>query len=348
MKRYLIYSDVHFSKNSSIIRTIGDKYTKRLENCIQSVSWAEKYADDNNINEIICLGDFFDKPDLSSEELTALQEINWSNKPHTFIVGNHDASRKDLIFNSVNSLRNLQFKIIEKPTVENIFNFNLLYIPYLQDDIRSSIKDYKKEFNLNDNKLIVFSHNDVHCQYGMYKNESGFEITDIENNCYLFLNGHIHNNYKFCKNGFNVGNLTGQNFNENAFEYKHYIYVLSLEDTGEISIETIENPYAFNFYQIEINNENDFNILNKLKLNSILSIKCNPNLIENLKLKIREIPNIIESRIICNKSLEGEKKDISLTSLHKINHIDELEKFVINQLGDTKDIRLELNKIRNN
>lgn len=348
MKKYLIYSDVHFSKNSSIIRSLGDNYTKRLENCIKSVSWAEEYADKNNIDEILCLGDFFDKPDLSSEELTALQEIKWSSKPHTFIVGNHDASRKDLIFNSVNSLKNLGFKIIEKPTIESLTAFNLLYIPYLQDDIRSSIKDYKEENKLDNKKLIVFSHNDIHCQYGMYKNESGFEIDDIENNCNLFLNGHIHNNYQFCKNGFNVGNLTGQNFNENAFDYIHYIYILKLDDNGDIFLENVENPFAFNFYQIEVNNEKDFNILNNLKENTILSAKCKSDLIEELKLKIREKTNILESRIICNKMLEGAKKDISLTSLHKINHIDELEKFVINQLGDTKEIHAELDKIRNN
>ena len=348
MRKYLIYSDVHFSKNSSIIRSLGDKYTKRLENCIRSISWAEQYADFNNIDEILCLGDFFDKPDLSSEELTALQEITWSKKPHTFIVGNHDASRKDLIFNSVNSLKNLGFKIIEKPTVGTLDSFNLLYIPYLQDDIRKSIKEYKEENNLNENKLIVFSHNDVHCQYGMYRNDSGFEIEDIENNCNLFLNGHIHNTYRFCKNGFNVGNLTGQNFNENAFEYPHYIYILNLGDNGEISLDPVENPFAFNFYQIEVNSKKEFEILNKLKSNSILSVKCKSELIEELKLKLREIPNILESRIICNKMLEGSKKEINLTSLHKINHIDELEKFVINQLGDTKEIHAELNKIRNN
>ena len=33
MNRYLIYSDLHWSKNSSLIVDRGEKYSKRLENC---------------------------------------------------------------------------------------------------------------------------------------------------------------------------------------------------------------------------------------------------------------------------------------------------------------------------
>lgn len=345
--RYLLYSDVHFSRTSSIIRTIGDTFSTRLENGIKSVSWAEKYAEENSVDEIICLGDFFQAPDLTSEELTALQQIKWANLPHTFLVGNHDASRKDLLFNSVNALRNLGFNIVEKVIVKSASEkCNLLLIPYLQDDTRKTIAEYKLDFKC-ENKCVVLSHNDVHCQYGPYKNESGFEIDDIENNCSLFLNGHIHNMYHFCKNGFNVGNLTGQNFNEDAFNYIHPIFILDVNG-DEINLDVIENPFAFNFYQFQINSDKDFSIFDDLKDNAIVSIKCKEELIETVKLKIQSTPHIIQSRIICNKVLEGNNSEIKLETLNSVNHIDELEKFTINQLGDSKEVREELNKIRNN
>ena len=66
--RYLIYTDVHWCTYSSIIRSRGETYSKRIENLITSINWAENLALEKGCNEIICLGDFFDKPDLTSEE----------------------------------------------------------------------------------------------------------------------------------------------------------------------------------------------------------------------------------------------------------------------------------------
>lgn len=73
--KILLYTDVHVSEFSSIIRSMGEKYSTRLENLIASINWAEKIATENNCDEIICLGDFFDKPELNSSELTAMKEI---------------------------------------------------------------------------------------------------------------------------------------------------------------------------------------------------------------------------------------------------------------------------------
>ena len=70
--------------------------------------------------------------------------------------------------------------------------------------------------------------------------------------------------------------------------------------------------------------------------------------LETVKLKIQSTPRIVQYRIICNKVLEGNNSEIKLETLNSINHIDELEKFTINQLGDSKEVREELNKIRNN
>lgn len=361
--KYLMYTDVHFCRTSSIVRTIGDTYTTRLENCVKSVSWAEQQAVEHKCNEVICLGDFFNKPDLTSEELTALNDIKWAeNIDHSILVGNHDASTKDLMFNSINALQNSvpRCEIVNKVGgmfrgLEGGKQFGIIYIPYLQDDVRKTIKDYVTDFTATchgwtkDSKVIVVSHNDVHCQYGPYKNESGFEIDDIENNCTLFLNGHIHNSYHFCNNGFNIGNLTGQNFNEDAFNYPHNAMIVDVdEQTGDISIDILENPYAFNFYQVDVMSPKDYPILDKFKNNAVVSVRCPSNEIENVKNLIRQHSNIIESKITCVKSLEGAQEDIKLESINNVNHLDELEKFTINQLGDTKEVRKELNRIRNN
>ena len=42
--KFLICGDVHWSEFSSILRKMGDKYSKRLENLINSINWVEEQA----------------------------------------------------------------------------------------------------------------------------------------------------------------------------------------------------------------------------------------------------------------------------------------------------------------
>lgn len=44
---------------------------------------------------------------------------------------------------------------------------------------------------------------------GQFISKAGFDINDIEDNCDLFINGHLHNGSKITDKIFNVGNLTG-------------------------------------------------------------------------------------------------------------------------------------------
>lgn len=320
--RICIYTDVHFSEYSSILRSEGIKYSNRLEYLIKSLNWAESEALKNNCSRMICLGDFFDKPDLNSRELTAIKEINWNNLDHYFLVGNHEASSKSLVYNSVKALEQNNFKIISKVICEKSELCSFLYVPYLLDDDRLDLSDYRKNFNISETEdLIVFSHNDIKgIKYGFIESKNGFSISDIENNCRVFLNGHIHNGSQFCKNGFNLGNLSGQNFGEDAFNYDHGIFIL---DTDMNTLDKIENPFAFNFYKLNITSTDDFNLLSNLKDNAILSIRCNDELIESLKQKLSIYENILKYKL----TRISDKKDIIVTSNELIDDLDHLKKF---------------------
>ena len=72
----------------------------------------------------------------------------------------------------------------------------------------------------------------------------GFEIEDIENNCDLFLNGHLHNGTRVTDKIYNVGNLTGQNFSEDILTYKHNVCIL---DTETLEMKWVENPHSIGF-----------------------------------------------------------------------------------------------------
>ena len=327
-----IIGDIHFSEYSSILRSQGKKYSIRLENCIESINWAEEITSD--CYRIIYLGDFFDKSFLNSKELTALSEIRWNNCYHEFLVGNHEMGINNLLFSSAHTLKtNTKRFIVDEPLKIVEGNCELCYLPYiLEEDRKSSIGEYFGK--LGAEKRIIFSHNDIAgIQLGKFISKAGFSIEDIEANCDLFINGHLHNGSTITNKIINIGNLTGQNFSEDGFKYSHRIFIL---DTETLNIETYENPYAINFYKLE----NKYDI-NKLVKPAVVTLRANENEASAIKKLLKENKNIITSRVIIDFDSK-EKKSIETLS---VDHLAEFRKFVLSQIGDSELIREELDII---
>lgn len=325
--RILLFSDLHMCPRASIINKWGTKYPSRLENCIESVNWLERLAEERGCEYIINLGDFFDKPDLSSETITACQDINWSNIMHYSLVGNHDASTSSLVFNSVNSIVTATHEVITKPSALFLDDCDIFFLPYIAECDRKPLTQYfldKQQKPIVTNKpRIVLSHNDISgIQLGPVVSKTGFDICEIEANCQLFINGHLHNGQAISNKVINLGNLTGKDFGEDAFKHAHNIAIL---DTQTLELTFIENPHAFNFYKIQVETDQDLCLLDGLKPNAVVSIKCNGTLLEKVKQKLTENSNIIESRIIIIKKYEEsseEKVEIDLSVDHIARFIE--------------------------
>jgi len=327
--KILIVGDVHWSQYSSIIRARGNKYSLRLENLINSVTWAERQAIENNCDLVVYLGDFFDKPELNAEEITALQNVEWAEIPRQFICGNHEMGDK---FHNISSL-----KIFGEQTLSNVSCYKytdcqLLYLPYIIEDNRKPFIEYVNKYCNNKLPIFVFSHNDLQIQYGPYKSVNGFTIEEIENNCTKFFNGHLHNREIISDKIENVGNLTGQNFSENANKHTHGVIVL---DTLTNSEKFIENPYAFNFYKIDNTNIT-------LKNNAIVSATCYENDYNDMKKFLDShalIYRIQVKRIISNILTEHKNE------INKIDHISKFKKYVLDNIGNDDLIKSELELI---
>ena len=63
-----IVGDVHLSQYSSIIRSNGKKYSKRIENIIKSVNWAEEEFKHRSCDIVVYLGDTFDSDNLNKRK----------------------------------------------------------------------------------------------------------------------------------------------------------------------------------------------------------------------------------------------------------------------------------------
>jgi DNA repair exonuclease SbcCD nuclease subunit len=294
--KILLVGDAHFCKRSSIINKFGAKYPVRLENQIQTFGWIKDQAIKNNCEMVIGLGDLFDSSQLSDVEITAAKELPFADLPTYLMVGNHEASSQDLIFNSTKVLEADNRYIISEPHSFFVDGTEICLLPYVIESERKPLAEY---FPARTGRRVILSHNDIKgISYGPVISATGFEVPDIESNCDLYINAHIHNGQQITDKIYNIGNITGQNFSEDSLRYSHNIIIL---DTKDLSITHIENPYAYNFYKLQIDCESDIYCLDQLKNNAVLSIKCEQSLVEFVKQKISTLNNVVESRLIITK-----------------------------------------------
>ena len=350
--KVLVVGDIHFSQYSSILRKRGSYFSRRLENCINSVNWVEQVAEENECDRIIYLGDFFDRADLNAEEISALKEIQWSNIPHELIVGNHELGSANGEYSSAQVLNLLPgFKVIAKPELDVGYGRYFLYLPYIFESERKPILEYFKKCISSDfvtqevKRLYVFSHNDLKgVNYGAFESKEGFELSDIQESGAVFFNGHIHNGQDLFPKVINVGNLTGQNFNEDASRYKHRVLLL---DTRTESISSIVNPYAYNFYKEEVATEKDItSLVSSLGSHAVLSVKCKESLVDNLKSALTECSKVEDFRIVTvveNKEMPVEETPQFIATDHLVQFRD----YVLDKLGSNEYLLKELQEVAN-
>lgn len=342
--KVLIVGDIHWSTYSSIVRSRGKYFSTRLEHLIRSMNWVERIAKVYNCQEEIFLGDTFDKPDLTSEEISALSCVDWNDLQKHFIVGNHESGLSSLAYNSTQALHKVGV-IEDTPNVYPVDDkIDFLFLPYITEDNRKHIAEYLavKERQI-DKKLIIFSHNDIKdFQMGAFLSTTGFAIGDIENHCDLYINGHLHNGGWVTKKILNLGNLCGQNFSEDAFRYEHHVMVL---DTDTMTYEFIENPEALNFYKLTIEDEQDLIVLDKLKNNAVVSIKCHDTVKQELLKKLDSHTNILESKIIYYSDVVNSSDELGTANLQFADHLNKFKEFVIEKLGSTVTVLEELEEV---
>jgi DNA repair exonuclease SbcCD nuclease subunit len=332
--KILFYADPHWSTNSSIVQSRGKKYSTRLENLIDSINWVEQQAIIYNCNTIVCLGDFFDKAQLSAEEITALQEISWADLSHVYLTGNHEMGLANLEYSTAH-LFNLcpRTTVIEKPISYIIEDVELCFLPYILENNRKPLKEYFDTSNAY--RRIIASHNDISgIELGGFITKDGFSIDEIESNCSLFLNGHLHNGSKVTQKIINVGNITGQNFSENAFIYSHNIVIL---DTKTMQLTRVENPFAFNFYKLE-----NIDSLQKIKSNAVLSVKTTTENIPITRNILDENKNVLTYRLM---SFNTTRDNNTINQLYFTDPIDKFKNFVMDSFGEDPYILYELEKL---
>lgn len=345
----LVYTDPHIGTNASVLRFRGNRFSFRLENSQDTMKWLNEVAEERGITDIYCLGDACDRPDLNAEEITALREMNISH--HRFLIGNHEAMSNDLFFNSTNVIRGS--KIYSKPEVVRYGNTQIIMLPYITESDRTSITEVLDNLNINnDDKIVIFSHNDIkNMYYGNFLTKIGYDLTDIESNCDLFINGHIHNGSWVSKKVLNLGSITGINFNNDASEWKPKAVILNTET---LELEFIENPYGVLFYKKEFNNADKavefIRSISNQNNPTVVSIKCREEDHDRIEEEL-ESHNFLYKRVLIDytkQSSDGSLDD-SCNIVIDIDYFDKFREFVKDKYGaeevNCKLMLEEINKI---
>lgn len=344
--KYLIYTDNHFCETSSIVQKFGSKYTMRIENQLKSLNWIEQLAVDKQCDYVVCLGDFFNSQGLTDQEITAVGDIKWNKLPHYFIVGNHESEEVDLKYSSAQILASENRFVISEAMTKSIGNWEVCFLPYRVSRNIEPIASIFGHKSASTHRLI-FSHNDIKgIQYGPVLSTFGFPIEDIEAESDLFLNGHIHNGTKVTESIINLGNLSGADFKEDAFHYSHNALLLETEEDGTFSYEFIENPYAFNFYQIRVADKSDLNKFKALKNQAVISVICRAGLLCDLNETIKAYADkIAEKRIITyHDAADVESPDLDIADL-AVDYLQELCNCCRLKLDDTETLDYVLAEI---
>ena len=339
--RILVYSDNHFCEKCSIVSGYGEKYTARLENQIESINWVENLAYEKGCQYIICAGDFFDKPQLTDQELTALREIEWAPAAHYFLVGNHESEENDLHFNSTKALEGKNRFVISKPVLFEEPGFELAFLPYMTESDRRPLDEY---FSLvGKTPRIMISHNDlIGVQMGPVVSTIGFDPKEIGKYCTFCVNGHLHNGQVVDSQVLNLGNLTGKDFGENAARYPHRVMII---DTDTLKFEFIENPYAFNFYKFDVLTEKDLKQFNNLKNRAVLSVKCTASLMPQVKAAFEANKNkIIGSKLIVVRTADDSTTELDATDL-SLDYFAKFYEICHEKIENTKVLDEELAEV---
>lgn len=338
--KILCVGDVHWSQNSSILRSRGEYYSTRLQNLIASVNWAEETAWNNGCTTIIYMGDFFDSTQLNSEEISALSCIKWAPIPRIFITGNHETNVSSLDYSTCDVFSLCpSATVINRPgwyDVEDVPDLEFAFLPYILERDRKPLSEY---FPQTTKRRIIFSHNDLKdVQYGAFLSTEGFTPTEIEANCSLCMNGHIHNCSYVTSKIINCGNLTGQNFTEDATKYGHYVELI---DTQTLEVQFIPNPYALNFAKIDATGDKWASALPVKFNNAVLTIKVNsPETARAAREACDFDPNIVTYRLIVESTLSDAVTEAP--TLEAVDHLKQFEQYVLSCIGDTNVIREEL------
>lgn len=260
MTKIGIFGDVHLTKrmgafqqqwNDSAIKTFEYMYQKFEEECVDYV---------------VCLGDFFDKSVLEARSVSLvtsiLKIINSCKFSTKFLLGNHEIdSDEHNILEFLHEYENID------PITQLRVTTDSVYVPYLFDieQIAQMNPDWCKG-------KYVFTHHDIYGSLlasGKVKASFGVNPSLFELSRKTF-NGHVHTPSTLGKVQ-NVGSILKSQQGEMAYDNRPEFYILDLE-TGLQS--SYKNPYSLLYMSVPYEQLSLLPLTEEEKSRTVLRVDC--------------------------------------------------------------------------
>lgn len=217
-----IFGDVHITKNMRTLQYIWEG------SATCSIMQMYNKFDEEGVEFVVCLGDFFDTPKIEAKHLHLLLPVfnimNTRKYPTFMILGNHEIDDDE--HNILEYLS--EYENIKPVTDYDIFMREFVFIPYNVDPAGFSPEFIKD--------MYVFTHHDIYgSELAGGKTKAFFGLDpSIFKEAKRVFNGHVHLKSRISPNIINAGSLlVSQQGELRVGDYPSY-YILD-EPTGEIT-----------------------------------------------------------------------------------------------------------------
>lgn len=286
--KFGIFGDPHITKKIQEFQTQWDKLV------VEAFVDMYKTFDNNNVDVVVCTGDFFDKAVLEAKHVKLVSEVIdiMASKKTYLLLGNHEIDSEE--HNILSAYDGLIETIIPVTTLSDLSG--ALFIPYNVD--LSSL-----DSNMFKNR-IIFTHHDIYGSVlagGKVKASFGYD-PNMFNDAKIVFNGHIHLRSTLGKVK-NVGSLFSTQFGELSEDGSdtpmYYIY-----DTETSNLSCFINHKSLFYVTCSINDIDKVVNETYKDLNLILRVSYEEGSVEDFTVP-DNVLKVSKRKIISNNTLSS-------------------------------------------
>ena len=160
----------------------------RFDLSVNCLKWIEDIIDLHNPDIVVNLGDTFDGHSVLRSELLCefRNHIQRINKPHYYILGNHDFFRpKDSKYHALQVFKDYpEFYVID----ERCDIDNMTMVPYIAD---------LNNFPLDTKEICIAHQTFIGADYGYHRPDAGVNADNVSAD--IIISGHVHKKQEFGK-----------------------------------------------------------------------------------------------------------------------------------------------------
>lgn len=245
--KILIFSDLHAHQFSEFAYINENGINSRLQASLDIIDQIKNYCIEYNIKHVLFAGDLFHtRPsvDTLTHYLTLDKLISLSSEVYKLVIlpGNHDSYTKNIQFNSLRLLENIEtICILNSQHSVNIQNYSISneivnIVPLEHNGSLEYLEKLKRKDTIN----ILLSHNEfIGSQTPAgYIFEDGLDSKPLSESFDFVFNGHIHKYQQFQNNVFNIGSPLHQDWGD-KWQDKGFLIL----NTETKNVEFIKTKY---------------------------------------------------------------------------------------------------------